>query len=132
MVPHHSIMSQLMNTYMPGPIDPDLPQPRMGWMGRLKARMGLADAAGRLRAAIERRRSEAALEAEIERLASLSPHLLPDIGLDPVKRDLVEPELQARPDMPVAAAPAPQRPRASRPRAAAKPAAPAARKAPAA
>ncbi|MDX5350357.1 MAG: hypothetical protein LPJ95_06600 [Paracoccaceae bacterium] len=37
-------------------------------------------------------RQEAMLNAEVERLAALSPHLLEDIGIDPVTCQLIEPE----------------------------------------
>ncbi|MGP9804629.1 hypothetical protein [Paracoccus sp. NSM] len=133
MLPDPSIMSHLMKTYMPDAADQ--PKPRKAWSLRLSAGFSAAiRAVGSLRAHISRRRSDAALEAEIERLAGLSPHLLPDIGLDLQGRDLVELAPQPRPDAPAPViAPAPARPRAGRPRAtAAVQAAPGVRNAPAA
>lgn len=123
MLPDPSIMSHLMKTCMPDAAD--RPKPRSGSALRLWAG---------LRAAIARRSSASALEAKIARLASLSPHLLPDIGLDPQARELVEPAPSSRPDMPAPViVPVAARPRAGRARAtAAVQAATGARSAPAA
>ena len=133
MLPDPSIMSHLMKTYMPDTAA--RPKPRKRWAVRLSVGMNAAiSAAARLRAHIARRRSDTALEAEIERLASLSPHLLPDIGLDPHSRELVAPEPLPLAETPMPApSPAPVRQRAGRLRAqAAVQALPAARNAPAA
>lgn len=37
------------------------------------------------------------LDAQVERLAALSPHLLVDIGIDPVTREMLDPEQKPQP-----------------------------------
>ena len=104
MLPDPSIMSHLMKTCMPDAAD--RPKPRSGSALRLWAG---------LRAAIARRSGASALEAKIARLASLSPHLLPDIELAPQGREPVEPAPSSRPDVPAPViVPVAARPRAGR------------------